>query len=122
MIPNAEVFTMAMTVNTAYEKRRSEHIVGIGYRDDIETAKHVILDAVKKVDRADSGAVLGVAPGTPEHASRPRSSNIGDQAQTVHRPFLPFDRGIGSRKQTLVHESIPCSPCVCLVTTTKLVD
>ena len=62
MIPNAEVFTMAMTVNTAYEKRRSEHIVGIGYRDDIETAKHVILDAVKKVDRADSGAVLGVAP------------------------------------------------------------
>ncbi len=50
MIPNAEVFTMAMTVNTAYEKRRSEHIVGIGYRDDIETAKHVILDAVKKVE------------------------------------------------------------------------
>jgi len=50
MIPNAEVFTMPMTVNTAYEKRRSEHIVGIGYRDDIETAKHVILDAVKKVE------------------------------------------------------------------------
>jgi small conductance mechanosensitive channel len=49
VIPNAEVFTKSVTVNTAYEKRRSEHIVGIGYGDEIETAKQVILDAVKEV-------------------------------------------------------------------------
>ena len=39
VIPNGEVFTKALIVNTAYEKRRSEHIVGIGYGDDIEEAK-----------------------------------------------------------------------------------
>jgi small conductance mechanosensitive channel len=50
VIPNTEVFTKTVTVNTAYDKRRSEHIVGIGYGDDIETAKQVILDAVKKVE------------------------------------------------------------------------
>ena len=47
VIPNGEVFTKAVIVNTAYGKRRSEHIVGIGYGDDIETAKQVIRDAVK---------------------------------------------------------------------------
>jgi small conductance mechanosensitive channel len=49
VIPNGEVFTKAVIVNTAYGKRRSEHIVGIGYGDDIETAKQVIRDAVKGV-------------------------------------------------------------------------
>jgi small conductance mechanosensitive channel len=50
VIPNAEVFTKSVTVNTAYEKRRSEHVVGIGYGDDIEAAKRVILDAVRGVE------------------------------------------------------------------------
>jgi small conductance mechanosensitive channel len=50
VIPNAEVFTKLVTVNTAYEKRRLEHIVGIGYGDDIETAERVIVDAMKEVE------------------------------------------------------------------------
>jgi small-conductance mechanosensitive channel len=47
VIPNSEVYTRAVTVNTAYPKRRSDYDVGIGYGDDIETARQVILEAVR---------------------------------------------------------------------------
>jgi small conductance mechanosensitive channel len=47
VIPNSEVYTRALTVNTAYPKRRSDYDVGIGYGDDIETARQVILAAVR---------------------------------------------------------------------------
>ena len=60
VIPNAEVFTRSLTVNTAYESRRAEHIVGIGYGDDIGTAKRVILEALMNVE--------GVSPEPPPDA------------------------------------------------------
>lgn len=44
VIPNATVYTSAVTVNTAYQQRRCEFIVGIGYDDDEQLAKQVILD------------------------------------------------------------------------------
>ncbi len=42
VIPNATVYTSAITVNTAYHRRRCEFNVGIGYDDDIEQASHII--------------------------------------------------------------------------------
>ncbi len=50
VIPNAELFTNAVTVNTAYEKRRLEYDVGIGYGDDVELAKKVMLEAMRGVE------------------------------------------------------------------------
>lgn len=50
VIPNSEVFAKSLTVNTAYESRRAQHVVGIGYGDDIDAAKRVILDALAKID------------------------------------------------------------------------
>jgi small conductance mechanosensitive channel len=43
VIPNATVYTSAVTVNTAYQRRRCEFVVGIGYEDDIQKAKNIIL-------------------------------------------------------------------------------
>lgn len=34
VIPNATVYTSAITVNTAYQRRRCQFVVGIGYEDD----------------------------------------------------------------------------------------
>ncbi|MBA3351337.1 MAG: mechanosensitive ion channel family protein [Blastocatellia bacterium] len=45
VVPNAELFTNSVTVNTAYDKRRLEYDVGIGYGDDIERARPIILEA-----------------------------------------------------------------------------
>jgi len=50
VIPNANLFTNSVTVNTAYDKRRLQYDIGIGYGDDIEQARALILAAVKRVD------------------------------------------------------------------------
>lgn len=48
VIPNATVYTSAVTVNTAYQRRRCEFVVGIGYEDDVHKAKAIILDILDK--------------------------------------------------------------------------
>ncbi len=50
IIPNGEIYTNAVRVNTAYEKRRSEYVVGIGYGDDIRRAQQIMLETVKGVE------------------------------------------------------------------------
>ena len=46
VIPNAELFTNAVMVNTAYERRRLQYDIGIGYGDDIGRAKEIILNVL----------------------------------------------------------------------------
>lgn len=46
IIPNSEIYTNAVVVNTAHDSRRSEYDIGIGYGDDIETAKTAIYDVL----------------------------------------------------------------------------
>ena len=50
VIPNAELFINAVTVNTAYDKRRLQYDIGIGYGDDIGKARQLIIEAMKGVD------------------------------------------------------------------------
>ncbi len=50
VIPNAELFINAVTVNTAYDKRRLQYDIGIGYGDDIAQARQLIIEAMKGVD------------------------------------------------------------------------
>ncbi|MCL6752060.1 mechanosensitive ion channel family protein [Nostoc sp. CCCryo 231-06] len=49
VIPNSELFTNSVTVNTAFESRRLEYDVGIGYGDDIDRAKELMLEALHSV-------------------------------------------------------------------------
>lgn len=50
VIPNAELFINAVTVNTAYDKRRLQYDIGIGYGDDIAVARQLIVEAMKSVE------------------------------------------------------------------------
>ena len=50
VIPNSDIYTRATTVRTAFEIRRSEYDVGIGYGDDVERACEVIANALQIVD------------------------------------------------------------------------
>lgn len=50
VIPNSELFTNSVTVNTAFENRRLQYDVGIGYGDDIDLAKQLMLEAVQSID------------------------------------------------------------------------
>lgn len=58
VVPNAELFTDTVVVNTAFEHRRLEYDVGIGYGDDIERARTLILEAV----RGTEGVLAEPAP------------------------------------------------------------
>jgi small-conductance mechanosensitive channel len=50
VIPNSELFTNSVTVNTAFENRRLQYDIGIGYGDDIDQAKRLILEAIANID------------------------------------------------------------------------
>lgn len=49
VIPNSNLFTNSVTVNTAHEKRRLQYDFGIGYADDIARAKEVLLDTLRGI-------------------------------------------------------------------------
>lgn len=58
VIPNGDLFTESVVVNTAFPERRSECDIGIGYGDSIAQARDLILEAVKGV----SGVLAVPAP------------------------------------------------------------
>ncbi|MBJ6126989.1 mechanosensitive ion channel family protein [Microvirga splendida] len=58
IIPNSSVYTESVTVNTAFERRRSEYDVGVGYGDDVRKACEVIRNALKDLP----GVVQNPAP------------------------------------------------------------
>lgn len=47
VIPNTNLFTNSVTVNTANERRRLEYDVGVGYGDDIAQAKEIMLETMR---------------------------------------------------------------------------
>lgn len=51
VIPNSELYTNRVTVNTAHPSRRIAVEVGIGYGDDIDLATRVILETIEGLDR-----------------------------------------------------------------------
>ncbi len=50
VIPNSELFTDSVLVNTAFETRRLEYDFGIGYGDDIAEAKRLMRETVDGID------------------------------------------------------------------------
>ena len=44
VIPNATVYTSAVIVNTAYQRRRCNFSLAIGYQEDVQQAKSIVLD------------------------------------------------------------------------------
>lgn len=49
VVPNSQIYTNPVVVNTAFETRRSQYDVGIGYGDDISRAIEVVLDVASSV-------------------------------------------------------------------------
>ncbi|HZS08759.1 MAG TPA: mechanosensitive ion channel domain-containing protein [Blastocatellia bacterium] len=57
VIPNSDLFTESVTVNTAFPQRRSEYELIISNREEIDRARNRILEAIRGVD-----GVLGDPP------------------------------------------------------------
>jgi small conductance mechanosensitive channel len=50
VIPNADLFTDKVIVNTAYPTRRIQYDIGVGYGDDLERARQLILETLGKIE------------------------------------------------------------------------
>lgn len=50
VIPNADLFTKSVTVQTAYDKRRLDYDFSIGTSDDIDLAKEVIVATLRRIE------------------------------------------------------------------------
>lgn len=50
IIPNGELYTNSVTVNTAFPQRRWQYDIGIGYGDDVERARRIILQALREAE------------------------------------------------------------------------
>ena len=79
VVPNSDIYTHAVLVKTAHEKRRSQYDVGIGYGDDIDRACEVIRAAVEQV--AGRGA-----------EARDRCAAVGPGGELGHDPGALVDR------------------------------
>ncbi|SFL27816.1 Small-conductance mechanosensitive channel [Nitrosomonas aestuarii] len=53
VIPNSDIYTNAVLVKTAFDKRRSQYEVGIGYGDDIEEACEIIRKAIEQIEEIE---------------------------------------------------------------------
>ena len=93
VIPNSELFTNPVTVNTAFENRRLEYDIGIGYGDDINEARRLILEAIHETDRvletpAPDAIVVALAGSTVNIRARwwvnpPRRADVLDLQDRV---------------------------------------
>ena len=62
IIPNSDVYTSPVIVNTAFPTRRSQFDVGIGYGDDPEEACRIFAEAIARVDGVEADPAPEVLP------------------------------------------------------------
>lgn len=62
IIPNSDVYTSPVIVNTAFPTRRSQFDVGIGYGDDPEEACRIFAKAIVKVEGVETDPAPEVLP------------------------------------------------------------
>lgn len=53
VLPNSDLYTNPVMVNTAFLQRRVQYDIGIGYGDDIEQAKQIILNVLQDTEGVD---------------------------------------------------------------------
>jgi small-conductance mechanosensitive channel len=75
VIPNSELYTSRVVVNTASDKRRLTVKFGVGYGEDVNTAKAIILDVARAIpdildDPAPSVLVVGLGDSTVDLEAR----------------------------------------------------
>ena len=61
VIPNSELYMNAVLVKTAFEKRRSSLAIGIGYGDDPERAREILLNTLRDTKEVLDDPAPGVA-------------------------------------------------------------
>ena len=64
VIPNSDIYTRAVTVRTAFDKRCSEYDLAIGYGDDVERTRAVIVAVLRTLDEVERDPMPDAVPWT----------------------------------------------------------
>lgn len=87
VIPNSDIYTDKVTVNTAFKQRRSEYDIGVGCNDDWDKAKALILEAANSCEGVSSDPapeVIPIALADFSNNIRLRWWTDSDQATVMH--------------------------------------
>lgn len=87
VIPNADIYTDSVVVNTAFDKRRSEYDVGIGCNDDWDKARSLMIEACKSTKGVLSDPdpeTIPIALGDFANVIRLRWWTASDRASQIH--------------------------------------
>lgn len=87
VIPNAEIYTASVIVNTAFETRRSEYDIGIGCNDDWNEARKLMVSAASGVEGALDDPMPETIPvelGDSANVVRLRWWTKSDRASQIH--------------------------------------
>lgn len=102
VIPNVALVTGAVTIDTAFDRRRLEYDVGIGYGDDIERARLLMVDAMRSVegvlaDPTPEALVVELAPSSVNLRARwwIRTPRHGDALPSRDRVLTAIKRTLG---------------------------
>jgi small-conductance mechanosensitive channel len=65
VIPNSNIYTQKVTIYNSYDTRRTTVEFGIGFRDDLDEARRLIVEAVRGIDEvltkpAPSAVCVGI--------------------------------------------------------------
>ena len=87
VIPNSDIYTDKVTVNTAYDQRRSQYDIGVGCNDDWGKAKKLILEAAAScegVSKDPAPEVIPIALADFSNNIRLRWWTASDQSSVIH--------------------------------------
>ncbi|MFD2738633.1 mechanosensitive ion channel family protein [Sulfitobacter aestuarii] len=87
VIPNADIYTDSVVVNTAFKKRRSEYDIGVGCNDDWDDSRRIMVEAcrgVKNVLDDPAPETIPVELGDFANVVRLRWWTASDQASMIH--------------------------------------
>lgn len=111
VIPNTDLFTNSVTVNTAFEHRRQEHEIEISFDEDIARVKRLVLETLAGLDGVlsqppaevlvadlrSSGVVLNISWWT-QMRSQPETLHLQDRVLTslkdqltIHQVAFPTE-------------------------------
>lgn len=93
MVPNASLTTGALTNFTANDTRRIDHIIGIGYEDDIASAK----DIIGKIIESDNRILKDPEPFIGVDALADNSVNLAVRVWVQKADFLQVKCGLLER-------------------------
>ena len=114
VIPNSDIYTDSVVVNTAFDKRRSEYDVGIGCSDDWAKARNIMEETASGIDEVLSDPApetIPVAMGDFANIIRLRwwtkpykSSQIHTKGEVIQAVYIALaDAGIDLPYPTQVH-------------------